>query len=75
MAESANATTGQASAIPVQKVLVGGAAGAVSTIFVFFWNSYSDHKIPADVASALTTVITFMISYLVPPNPKEAVKP
>ncbi|HEY4113627.1 MAG TPA: hypothetical protein VGM17_06145 [Rhizomicrobium sp.] len=75
MAESANATTGAASALPVQKVLVGGVAGAVTTVLVFFWNSYSDHKIPAEVAAALTTLITFVISYLVPPNPKEAVKP
>ena len=48
-----------------RKVSVGALAGAVSVILVWGIEELGA-SIPAEVASAVTTVLTFVTSYLVP---------
>lgn len=62
--------TKQAGNAPTRKVLAGGLAGAVATISVFVLNTYAlppDKPLTADIAAALTTVLSFVISYMVAP--------
>lgn len=58
---------------PVRKVAAGGVAGAIVTIAVFVLKNFAKIDIPSEVASALTTVVTFLISYIVPPGADETV--
>lgn len=55
---------------PVQKVVAGALAGALSTIVIFFLDNYilKGPKLTGEVASAITTVFTFLVSYMVPPS-------
>jgi hypothetical protein len=68
----------QQDAVPTRKVLAGGLAGALTTIVVFILNSYvigqGVPKITGDIGAALTTVLSFLISYLVPPASKDQIK-
>jgi hypothetical protein len=54
------------SPIPVQKVTIGALAGAITTLAVGLLRPYVD--VPADVAGALTIVLTFIASYVTPPE-------
>jgi len=77
MATSANGA-GQPTSVPTRKVLAGGLAGAISTILVFALNSYvlapkGSQLITGEVAAALTTVLSFLVSYFVPPSSDESV--
>lgn len=74
MAQSATAG-GQSTAMPVRKVLVGGLAGAITTIVVWVLNTYvlGSKPITGDIGAAITTVLSFVISYIVPPSPNESV--
>lgn len=69
--------TGQANAMPTRKVTSGGAAGAVSVLLVWLYNTYisPEHPMPSEVASTVTTVLTFLVAYFVPPASSEAVLP
>lgn len=61
---------------PAQKVTAGGIAGAAVTVIVFVLNSYvlpSDKPITAEIAVALSTVFTFLVSYLTPPSKNDQV--
>jgi hypothetical protein len=61
----------QKSALPTQKVAVGAVMGAVVSIAVYLYNnSRTDpkDKIPAEIATAISTVLTFVVSYLIPPS-------
>lgn len=55
---------------PVQKVVAGALAGALSTIIVFFLDNYilKGPKLTGEVGSAITTVFTFLVSYITPPS-------
>ena len=57
------------SALPARKVWIAGVAGAVTTLLVFVLNlALSEEKqIPAEIAAALVTVVSFLLSYFVPP--------
>ena len=58
--------------LPTRKVTVGGLAGAISIVFVWVANTFwmpSNAKIPAEIASAITTILTFAVSYFVPDPP------
>ena len=62
---------GKPTSKPVRKVTAGGIAGAGTAVLVFVLNSYllpSSKPIPPEIASALTTVITFLVSYLISPG-------
>lgn len=57
------------SSMPVQKVVAGAIAGALVTIIIFFLDNYvlKGPKITGEVAAAMTTVLTFIVSYIIPP--------
>jgi len=56
----------QISAKPVRKVAAGAIAGASITVILFLVKSLMKTDVPADVASALTVLLTFGISYMTP---------
>lgn len=57
----------QISAAPTRKVMVGGITGALSIIVIWIIQESAKIDIPAEVSSAFTTLITFLVGYLVPP--------
>lgn len=67
----------QASAVPTRKVKVGVVGGAFSAIVVWVLNDFNllsgGQDIPPQIALAITTVFTFIISYLVPPSSQDQV--
>jgi hypothetical protein len=69
----------QESAAPTAKVFYGGVAGAISFVVVWLLNTLKvlpgGAQIPGEVASALTTIFTFVVSYLVPPSASDRVVP
>jgi hypothetical protein len=56
------------SSYPSTKVAAGAIAGAVTTIIIWVLKSYAHIDIPGDVGAAITTVLTFIVSYIVPPS-------
>ena len=69
----------QQSAAPTSKVFYGGVAGAVSVVVVWVLNAFKilpgGTQIPGEIASALTTIFTFLVSYIVPPSTNDTVVP
>jgi hypothetical protein len=65
---------------PVRKVTFGALAGSITTIAIWALNSYAELvfpgwvKIPAEVTSAITVVVTFITSYQVEPGTNEQVE-
>jgi len=57
--------------VPSQKVTVGILAGSLTTIII--WALKSVVVIPVEVAAAITTVLTFVASYFVPPAARDQV--
>ena len=57
--------------VPSQKVTVGILAGSLTTIII--WALKSVVVIPGEVAAAITTVLTFVASYFVPPAARDQV--
>ena len=51
---------------PHRKISVGALAGGLSIILVWLIKAYGHQDMPAEVASGLTTVLTFVTSYIVP---------
>jgi len=51
---------------PNRKVVVGGLAGAVTSILMWVTPSVIDVEIPPEIAASITTVIFAVVSYLVP---------
>ena len=62
---------------PVRKVTAGVFTGALVTFTVLILNTYNpffrqnDNKISGEMAGAATTVLTFIVSYLIPPGKEE----
>jgi len=59
---------------PVQKITYGAATGALVTLVVLILNAYflpPEKKISAEISGAATTVLTFVVAYLVPPGANE----
>jgi hypothetical protein len=55
--------------LPTRKVGASGLAGAVSILLVWSLNSFvlrPNQSIPGEIASAITTVITFLVGYFIP---------
>jgi putative flippase GtrA len=52
--------------LPSRKVTAGGLAGALSIIVVWIVNQSTGTNIPPQVASAITTILTFLASYMIP---------
>jgi len=61
------------SALPTRKVAAGGAAGALSIIIVWAARQFGHTEIPAEVASAFTTLLAFLVSYITPSAAGEVV--
>lgn len=52
---------------PHRKVSAGAMAGAMTVVLVWVLNTYVlADPIPSHVAAAITTLLTFMMSYMVP---------
>jgi len=51
---------------PIRKVTAGAVGGAAITVVLFGIKSMLKTDIPPDVASALTVLLTFAISYMTP---------
>lgn len=56
------------SAKPARKVWVGGLVGATTTIVIYLVESIGKTTIPGSVAVAISTLLTAIISYLIPPS-------
>jgi len=57
--------------VPTRKVGAGALAGALSVVLVWALNSFlftnpNGAKITGEIASALTTILTFLVGYFVP---------
>jgi hypothetical protein len=63
----ARVASGAASYVPTRKVGAGALAGALSVILVWCLNSFvlGTTKITPEIASAITTVLTFLVSYFI----------
>lgn len=51
------------------KVAAGGVAGAVTIILVWLLNTAAGVDVPPEVASALTTVLSFAAGWITPRSP------
>jgi len=62
---------------PVRKVVLGGVTGALVTLIVASLNTYypafENKPISGEISGAATTVLTFIVSYLIPPGRQEMV--
>jgi hypothetical protein len=59
------------SSSPTTKVAAGAIAGAVTTIIIWLLKSYAHTEIPGDVGAAMAAILTFVVSYAVPPSSSE----
>src|SRR5262249_13908080 len=55
------------SAKPARKVWVGSLVGATITIVIWIIESVGNTKVPSTIAVAMSTLLTGIVSYLVPP--------
>ena len=68
----------QISGSPTRKVMAGGLANALSTVVVWTLNSFllpAEKPITAEIALALTTILSFIAMYFTAPAPSDQVKP
>jgi hypothetical protein len=69
----------QASAGPTSKVMSGGLAGAMCALIVWALNDFNvlpgGAQIPGEIASALTTVMSFAVAYVIPPSGADQIAP
>lgn len=56
---------------PTRKVNVGVVTGAIVVAAVWAVQTFSKTTVPAEVASALTTLLTFIVSWVVPDDMEE----
>lgn len=60
--------------VPTRKITLGAGMGALSAILVWALNTYAitppDPKIPAEIAVAGATFLTFLVQYFVPDKVK-----
>ena len=52
--------------VPSRKVSSSALAGAISITVVWAVNNFAGTAIPGEVASALTTILSSLVAYLVP---------
>ena len=60
-----------ASVAPTAKVASSGAAGAFVLIIIWVLDDYFGVQLPAEVAAALTTLLSFTAGYFTKPKPGE----
>jgi putative flippase GtrA len=73
MSVNSNVQAHSPSAAPVRKVAAGGIAGAITVIIVWIASAAFKINIPPEVASAITIIVAFVVSYLVPPAANDVV--
>jgi hypothetical protein len=58
---------------PVRKVWAGGISGAATTLVFYIINTHiaPDKPIPPEVATALLTLLSFLVSYITSPGKDE----
>ena len=56
---------------PTQKVAAGGLGGAVSVIVIGLLQHFAHWSIDPTYASAITIVVSFIVSYFVPPSARD----
>lgn len=61
------------SAKPARKVWVGSLVGATVTIIVWIIETAANTKVPSAIAVAISTLLTGIVSYLVPPADTDGV--
>jgi hypothetical protein len=52
--------------VPTNKVLAGGASGAIAVIVVWGMKAVGHIDVPPEIAVAISTLSTFFIQYCVP---------
>ena len=60
---------------PAQKVTAGALAGALTTIAIWLLKTYAHTEITGEVGAAITTVLTFIVACVIPPNERDQVTP
>lgn len=60
------------SAMPQRKVMAGGLAGAFVMVVVWALGEFAEILVPGEIAVAMSTVVSFALSYLVPNAPSNA---
>jgi hypothetical protein len=70
MAETASKKSGAPTPVPTNKVISGTIWGAIVVISVYFLNTYflKENKIPAEVSSSITVVVSTLASYIARPS-------
>ena len=59
---------------PTRKVTGSALAGAITMIVVYFLNNYVlEMPLPGEVAAALTTIISFVVGYALPPSENDQI--
>jgi hypothetical protein len=56
--------------VPNRKVAAGGLAGALTVVVISLTRNALGYDMNAEEASAVTTIVSFLVSYFVP-NPSE----
>jgi hypothetical protein len=56
----------QPSNVPTRKMAAVGVAGALTTVIITISRDVIGYEMSADLASAITTIITFVAGYLTP---------
>lgn len=62
------------SALPQRKVAAGAISGAIATLLIAIAAYLNHQPIPEGVTGAIVTLITFCVSYVVPPKAGEIVE-
>lgn len=57
-----------------RKVKWAAAATGLVGAFVWYYNRHVDPDIPFEISGALTTIVTAIVGYMVPPNPADQVE-
>ncbi|MHB8815837.1 MAG: hypothetical protein ACYDAE_21605 [Steroidobacteraceae bacterium] len=65
----------QFSKVPTNKLAASGIAGSVTAIVVWAVKQWGSVDVPADIAVAISTVISFVAGYFTPPATRDFVAP
>ena len=60
---------------PIRKLTVAGAAGSVGAIFCWIYQLATKTEVPGPIAVAITTLLSAVASYIVPPSAQDQVIP
>lgn len=55
----------QPTAAPTRKVAAGGIGGAIAIVLIYAFQTATSIVLPAEVAGAVTLIVSFLTSYLV----------